>query len=57
LAFNEQGITDKYTAVVNKHLGKGKLVRDCDDSQIDLLSLILDDLHDVITQEGIIIEK
>ena len=57
LAFNEQNISDKYSAVVNKHLGKGRLVRDCDASQIDLLSLILDDLNDVIKQEGIIIEK
>jgi hypothetical protein len=55
-AFNEQGISDKYSAITNKHLGKGKLVRDCDITQVDLLGLILDDLNDVMTQEGIIID-
>lgn len=57
VAFNDQGITEKYGAIVNKHLGKGKFVRDCDETQIDLLALILDDLNDIIDQEGIIIEK
>lgn len=55
-AFNDLEIADKYTVIANRHLGKGKLVRDCDATQIDLLSLILDDLNDVISQEGIIIE-
>jgi len=55
-AFKDLDITEKYTTIANNHLGKGKLVRDCDATQIDLLSLILDDLNDVINQEGIIIE-
>jgi len=57
VALNDQGLTDKYASVTNTHLGKGKLVRDCDASQIDLLSLILDDLNDIVEQEGIIVEE
>lgn len=55
-ALNDQGMMDKYQAITNKHLGKGKLVRDCDATQIDLLMLILDDLNDLIKEEGILIE-
>lgn len=54
---NEQGVMDKYQSVTNSRLGKGKLVRDCDATQIDLLMLILDDLHDLIKEEGILIEE
>ena len=53
---NEQGMMDKYQTIANKHLGKGKLVRDCDASQIDILMLILDDLNDLIKEEGILVE-
>lgn len=56
IAFNEQDISEKYTKVVNAILGKGKLVRDCDESQIDLLVQILEELKDIIIAEGIIIE-
>ena len=55
-ALNDQGMMDKYQAITNKHLGKGKLVRDCDATQIDLLMLILDDLNDLIKEEGFLIE-
>ena len=55
-ALNEQGMMDKYQTIANKHLGKGKLVRDCDASQIDILMLILDDLNDLIKEEGILVE-
>ena len=47
---------DKYQTITNKHLGKGKLVRDCDATQIDLLMLILDDLNDLVKEEGLLIE-
>ena len=47
---------DKYQSVTNHYLGKGKLVRDCDATQIDLLMLILDDLEDIVVKEGMIIE-
>ena len=55
-ALNDQGMMDKYQAITNKHLGKGKLVRDCDATQIDLLMLILDDLNDLVKEEGLLIE-
>ena len=47
---------DKYQSVTNHYLGKGKLVRDCDATQIDLLMLILDDLNDLVKEEGLLIE-
>lgn len=55
-ALNEQGMMDKYQAITNRHLGKGKLVRDCDATQIDLLTLILEDLNDLVASEGLLIE-
>lgn len=55
-AFSTNDIADKYTKVVNNVLGKGKLVRDCDETQIDLLVQILGDLNDIVLEEGIIIE-
>ena len=55
-ALNEQGMMDKYQAITNTHLGKGKLVRDCDATQIDLLMLILEDLNDLVKVEGLLIE-
>lgn len=39
-----------YSKVVEEYLGKGKQVRDCDESQIDMLVLILDDLKDVVKE-------
>lgn len=56
IAFHNQEISEKYTAITNKHLGKGKTVRDCDPTQIELLMLILDDLNDIIRQDAIIID-
>ena len=55
-ALNDQGMMDKYQTITHKYLGKGKLVRDCDATQIDLLMLILDDLNDLIKEEGILID-
>jgi len=56
VAFKNQDIADKYTAVSNNRLGKGKLVRDCDASQIDLLMLVLEDLKEIIVNEGILLD-
>lgn len=53
---NDQGMMSKYQTITNKHLGKGKLVRDCDSTQIDLLMLILEDLNDLVKEEGFLIE-
>ena len=35
-----------YTKIAEKHLGKGRKVQDCTESQLDMLLLILDDLKD-----------
>lgn len=39
-------LIDGYKQIVETYLGKGKLVRDCDESQVEHLSLILEDLQD-----------
>lgn len=56
LSFNRQEIMNKYTAVTNKHLGKGKTVKECDETQTELLGLILSDLNDIIKSDNIIID-
>jgi hypothetical protein len=56
MAFKNQDISDKYTTVTNNRLGKGKLVRDCDITQIDLLMLVIEDLRDIIKEDGILID-
>lgn len=38
---------NEYTTVVENYLGKGILVKDCDESQVDILDLILKDLKDI----------
>jgi hypothetical protein len=55
-ALNDQNMMDKYQAISNGYLGKGKLVRDCDASQINLLMLILDDLEDLVKEQGILMD-
>lgn len=52
-ALNKAEMMDKYTEVINNRLGVGKLVRDCVPSQVDLLSLILEELKDIVEKEGI----
>ena len=54
-ALKEQGLMDKYQMITNKYLGKGKLVRECDATQIDLLMLIYEDLNDLVEKESILI--
>ena len=36
----------EYTKITNEYLGKGRNVKDCDESQTDMLLLILDALKD-----------
>lgn len=45
-AFNAQEQMATYTKIAEKHLGKGRKVQDCTESQLDMLLLILDDLKD-----------
>ena len=47
-ALNEVESFDKYTTIIEKYLGKGKRVKDCDESQVDILGLILSDLNDLV---------
>ena len=46
-AFKEADMFDKYTATVENYLGKGVFVKDCDESQVDILGQILDDLKEI----------
>ena len=42
---------DEYNRIVAEYLGKGRNVKDCDESQVDMLALILDDLRDLFADE------
>lgn len=52
-ALNGLDKMDDYTRIVNEYLGKGRSVKDCDESQIDMLALILDDLRDYVNENNI----
>lgn len=52
-ALNGLDKMEDYTRVVNEYLGKGRSVKDCDESQIDMLALILDDLRDYVKENNI----
>ncbi len=45
--------THDYKKIVAEYLGKGKNVKDCDESQTDMLLLILDDLKDYCAENDI----
>lgn len=45
--------TNDYKKIVAEYLGKGKNVKDCDESQTDMLLLILDDLKDYCAENDI----
>ena len=47
----EEERTDEYNKIVAEYLGKNRGVKDCDESQIDMLVLILDDLRDLMGKE------
>lgn len=46
VAMNKMEKMSEYTKVVVEYLGKGKAVKDCNESQADILMLILSDLRD-----------
>lgn len=54
-AIHNTGSTD-YKKIIAEYLGKGKSVKDCDESQLDMLLLILDDLKDYCTENNITVE-
>ncbi|MCY7679928.1 ATP-binding protein [Bacillus pumilus] len=45
---NSQGKLEKLNEVVEKHLGKDKKVTECTPKQLDVMSVILDDLNDLL---------
>lgn len=47
---NDQGKLDMLNEIVEKHLGKGKKVTGCTPKQLDVMSVILDDLNDLLEQ-------
>lgn len=53
--FKENDISQKYLAIIEKTLGKGRSVKDCSEDQADLLGLILTDLQDYCSDNGLLI--
>lgn len=53
LALNNIDKMNEYNKIVAEYLGKGRNVKDCDESQIDIMLLILDDLKDYVKKEKI----
>ena len=43
----------KYNKIVAEYLGKGKKVNECDESQLYMMLLILDDLNDYVKANNI----
>ena len=52
-ALNNLDLMNDYTKIVNEYLGKGRSVKDCDESQSDMLALILEDLRDYVKENNI----
>ena len=52
-ALNNLDLMNDYTKIVNEYLGKGRSVKDCDESQSDMLALILEDLKDYVKENNI----
>lgn len=57
IQFKELDLQNKYIAIIEKTLGKGRQVRDCTEDQVDLLALILQDLQDYCKDNGILVSK
>lgn len=53
LKLNTLGKMSVYTKIVTEYLGKGRNVMDCDESQVEILRLILLDLNKYIKKENI----
>ena len=56
-ALNKASLSDKYLEVVTNRLGKGRNVKDCDESQVEILGLILDDLRDIVVEQGVLLDE
>lgn len=56
MALKKADIMDKYIGITERYLGKNRLVKDCDEGQIDMLGLILTDLRDLVKEQGILVD-
>jgi hypothetical protein len=45
---NEEDQSKKITKIIEKHLGKGSKLSEADEDQVDIVSLIVDDLQDLL---------
>ena len=52
-ALNNLDLMSDYTKIVNEYPGKGRSVKDCHESQTDMLALILEDLKDYVKENNI----
>lgn len=53
--FRKNDKNDAYTAIIEKRLGTGKLVKDCSERQTDVLSVIVDDLEDKLQELDLVV--
>lgn len=51
IALTKAGKGEELTAVVEKHLGAGKKVTECKKNQTEVMSVILDDLKDLLSED------
>lgn len=56
VACAEEGITAKYTKIVEKHLGKGKLVKNATIEDAETLVKMLEELDKMAIKEGLLID-
>ena len=57
IAMHKAERTPEYTKIVTEYLGKGRAVKDCNESQTDILMLILSDLRDWGAANSVDIER
>lgn len=48
IRLNEKGKLEELNEIVEKHLGKNAKVTECTKKQVDVMSVILDDLKDLL---------
>lgn len=56
-ALKDADLVDDCAKIVVEYLGKGRKISDCDESQLDMLVLILDDFKDLATEKGVAVGK
>lgn len=55
-ALKENDKLNEYNKIVAEYLGKGRNVKDCDESQLDIMVLILDELKDYTNKNNIVVK-